>query len=397
MTGRFILLLALASIVPLGDAAQQPATTPATPDANAQQSQQPNGQQTPPAGGQPGQPGQPPKPGQKPPAKPAAPPPIVVLQPPPPPPMRKIQVDFDLAVTDSQGKAQTGITARDLAIRVDDQTVSAESVHGFAGAADKGEPSVQVYFVMDLTNTTPDEWPVLRAQVAKFLRENDGQLAYPTSLINFLPDEMQVQSQPLTNGKGMANALEKMPGPAGNGEFDPFDASLQAMQSILDSLADKPGRKLLIWIGPGWQTPNSMGQSVSARDEDSNWNTLVAITNRLRQERIVLFGGREGEWVHGGGSDGLRSAAQMNLANLGLNAMAVRSGGRGFVSPGKDDALVGEIERDVLEAGPYYRVTIEPEHADGEDTYHAVKIAVGRAGLTAQAITGYFNEVTMQK
>ncbi|HTB97128.1 MAG TPA: hypothetical protein VK716_08985 [Terracidiphilus sp.] len=395
MIGRLILLLVLAASVSWKGVAQEPTTPSATPDPNATPGQQPNGQQTPPPPG--GQPGQPAKPGQKPPAKPAAPPPIVVLQPPPPPPMRKIQVDFDLAVTDAQGKPQAGITTKDLAIRVDDQPVSAESIHGFAGTADKGEPPVQLYFVLDLVNTTPEEWPVLRAQVAKFLRENDGQLAYPTSLINFLPDELQVQSQPLTNGKGMANALEKMPGPAGNGEFNPFDASLQAMQSILDSLADKPGRKLLIWIGPGWQTPSSLAQSVTARDEDLNWNTLVAITNRLRQERVVLFGGRDGDSAHGDGSDGLRSAAQMNLANLGLNSMAVRSGGRGFVSQGKDDAYVGEIERDVLEAGPYFRITIMPEHADGEDTYHAVKIAVGRAGLTAQAITGYFNEVTVQK
>lgn len=396
MIGRWMLLLTLTGSVAVSGAGQAPSTPPSGSDANA------TTQQNQPASGQAGSTQNPDqKNGQKPPAKapekkPPQPPPIVVLQPPPPPPPRKIEVEFDLAVTDAQGKPQKGVTARDLSIHVDDQALTPESFHAFEGVNDKGEAPVEVIFVLDFVNTKPDEWQALSAQVAKFLRENEGQLAYPTALVNFLPDDLQIQEEPLANGNGLARAIEKMPPPSGAGEFDPFDASLRALSAIVNAEAAAPGRKLMFWIGPGWMTPSSLAQTASARDSDLNWTTLVSVTNQLRDGRIVLFGGRAGESARGGGAQGMRSAAQLNMANLGLEAIAERSGGSGLVATDKDDALLSQIEKDVAEAAPYYRLTIGPSHADGQDAYHEVKIGVGRPGLTAHAITGYFNEITGQ-
>lgn len=404
MIGRWMLLLAMTAGLPASGMAQAQSTLQGTPGANSttqQDQQQPGGQTSGQANGQSGStPNPDQKNGQKPPekapAKPPQPPPIVVMQPPPPPPPRKIEVGFDLAVTDGEGKPQTGVTARDLSIHVDDQALTPESFHAFDGVNDKGEPPVEVIFVLDLVNTKPEQWAGLSAQVAKFLRENDGQLAHPTALVNFLPDDLQIQEKPLSNGNGLARAIERMPPPTGAGEFDPFDASLRALQAIVNAEAAAPGRKLMFWIGPGWMTPSSMAQTASARDSDLNWMTLVGVTNQLRDGRIVLFGGHAGESARGGGADGMRSAAQLNMANLGLEAIAVRSGGSALVSTDQDDALLGQIEKDVEEAAPYYRLTIGPSHADGQDAYHEVKIGVNRAGLTAHGITGYFNEVTGQ-
>ena len=412
MVGRWMLLMALAAGLPASGMGQSQSTPQGSPDPNApaQQDQQQGGLPSGQAGGQSGdqgngQPGEGQNPdkknGQKPPAKtpekkPPQPPPIVVVQPPPPPPPKKIEVEFDLAVTDAQGKPQKGVTARDLSIRVDDQTLTPESFHAFEGVNDKGEAPVEVIFVLDFVNTKPEEWPGLSAQVAKFLRENEGQLSYPTALVNFLPDDLQIQEKPMANGNGLARAIEKMPPPTGAGEFDPFDASLRALSAIVNAEAAAPGRKLMFWIGPGWMTPSSLAQTASARDSDLNWNTLVSVTNQLREGRIVLFGGRSGESARGGGANGMRSAAQLNMANLGLEAIAVRSGGSALPSSDKDDALLGEIEKDVAGAAPYYHLTIGPSHADGQDAYHELKIGVNRAGLTAHGITGYFNEITGQ-
>lgn len=380
---------------PAGDqSAQQGQPSPdqqnAAPDQtqgsgqNADQNQNPDQKQNPEK-----------KPEQKPEEKPPEPPPVVIIAPPPPPPMKKIPVELDVVATDAQGRPQAGLGARDFSIRDDEQGESIESVRPFEVTTDKGD-AVQVLLVLDLVNTTAEELPTLRAQVAGFLRENNGQLAHPTSLIQFLPQELQIQSQPMTNGNGMARAVDKLEPLTGAEDVDPFNASLEALGAILDAEANQPGRKLLIWVGHGWPTPNVLGQTASARDENLNWSTLVSLTNRLREEHMVLFGGRGGESVHINGADGMRSAAMMNLGNLGLEALAVRSGGWGFTMP-IGSSLEAELDRMVETAGPYYRITYTASHADGQDTFHAIKVGVSRAGLTVHGSEGYFDVVTGQK
>jgi len=378
---------------PAGDQSAQQGQQPAdqqnaAPDQNqnqnADQSQNPDQKQNPEK-----------KPEQKPEEKPPEPPPVVILAPPPPPPMKRIPVELDVVATDAQGRPQAGLGARDFSIHDDEQVESVESVRAFDGSADKGDP-VQVLLVLDLVNTTAEELPTLRGQVASFLRENGGQLAYPVSLIQFLPQELQIQSQPMTNGNGLARAVDRLEPLAGAQDVDPFNASLEALGAILDAEANKPGRKLLIWVGHGWPTPNVLGQTASARDENQNWETLVSLTDRLREEQMVLFGGRGGESVQINSAAGMRSAAMMNLGNLGLEALAVRSGGWGFTMPIGGN-LAAELDKMVATAEPYYRISYTASHGDSQDTFHTIKIDVNRAGLTVRGSEGYFNVVTGQK
>ncbi|MGB7549507.1 MAG: VWA domain-containing protein [Terracidiphilus sp.] len=372
---------------------QEPASPQGAPaaDQNPQQGQQPHPQQNP-TQDQKQNPTQ--NPQQKPPAPPPAPPTVVNLG--PPPVMKTIPVESDVVVTDAQGKPQSGLTARDFSIRDDEQAEGIKTFRAYDGTNDKGEPPVQVLLVLDLVNTTAEELPRLRTQVASFLRENNGQLAHPVSLIIFLPQELQVQSEPTSDGNGLAKLVDDLEPLAGAQKIDPFGGSLEALGAIGDAVADKPGRKLLIWVGDGWQTPNVLGQTASPRDEDLNWSTLVSIVNKLREDHMVLFGGRDGESGHRGGAEGIRSAALMNLGNLGLEALAVRSGGSGFLSP-MSGGLAGAMDKMVEEAGPYYRITYTASHADGQDTYHTIEVSVNRPGLTAHASEGYFNVVTGQK
>ena len=358
------------------------------PQQVPQQGQPPDQQQNP-AKNQKQNPAQ--NPPQKPPEPPPQPPTLVNLA--PPAAMKTIPVEFDVVVTDAQGKPQSGLTARDFSIRDDEQAESIKSFRAYDGTNDKGEPPAQILLVLDLVNTTAEEMPGLRRQLASFLREDNGQLAHPVSLIKFLPTELDIQAEPSSDGNGLAQSVDRLQALTEAQDIDPFGGSLEALGAIVDAEADKPGRKLLIWVGDGWPTPNVLGQTASARDEDLNWSTLVSVLNKLREEHMVLFGGHAGELAHMGGAQGIRSAAQMNLGNLGLEALAVRSGGSGFLSP-LGVGLAGAMDKMVEEAGPYYRITFTASHADDHDTYHAIEVSVNRPGLTAHASEGYFNVVT---
>jgi VWFA-related protein len=384
-----VLLFAVASASVVCQEPQTPQTPPPA-DQSSQQGAQPDKQQNP-AQDQKQNPAK--NPQQKPP-EPPPPPTLVNLA--PPAVMKTIPVEFDVVVTDAQGKPQSGLTARDFSIRDDEQVEAIKTFRAYDGTNDKGEPPAQVLLVLDLVNTTAQQMPELRKQLSGFLRQNNGQLARPVSLIKFRPTELDIQSQPSSDGNGLAKSVSELEPLAGAQSIDPFGGSLEALGAIVDALAKEPGRKLLIWIGDGWPTPNVLGQTASARDEDLNWSTLVSICNKLRQEHMVLFGGHDGELAHMGGGAGIRSAAQMNLGNLGLEALAVRSGGSGFLSP-LGGGLANEMNKMVEQAGPYYRITYTASHADSQDTYHTIKVSVNRPGLTARASEGYFNVVTGQK
>ncbi len=331
---------------------------------------------------QPGKPGDPQKkPDQKQPEKPLPPPP-----PPPPPPMRDVKVDLDVLVTDAHGKPQAGLTARDFAIE-DEGERTPTSFHGFDGSTDKGEPPVQVLLVLDTVNNSPDQLAQMKTQVAKFLRANGGKLTHPVSLVEFFPDGPQIQTEPSSEGNGLAIAVDQLQ-QGSNGDVDPFNASLQGLEGILDAVKDKPGRKLLIWPCNGWITPEVTGAMSSARDEIGNWNALVAITNKLRENRVVLYGGHEGP-VRRSSEEGMTNAAQMKLANLGLDALAVRSGGHGLGLTGSNDVAAG-IESIFAESGPYYRMTFASAHANSQDAYHLIHVSVKRPGLSARTNAGYF-------
>ena len=385
-----VILFAVASGSMVCQGPALPQSAPAA-EQSPQQGQEPDQQQNP-AQDQKQNPVQ--NPQQKPPEPPPEAPLVVNVA--PPPEIKTIPVEFDVVVTDAQGKPQSGLTARDFSIRDDEQAESIKTFRAYDGTNDKGEPPVQVLLVLDLVNTTAEELPGLRTQVASFLRENNGQLAHPVSLIKFLPQELQIQSEPTSDGNGLAKLVDELEPLTGAQNIDLFGGSLDALVAIVDAEADKPGRKLLIWVGYGWPTPNVLGRTASARDEEQNWNTLVTIANKLRDDHMVLFGGRRGESARMGGAEGIRNAALMNLGNLGLEALAVRSGGRGFLSP-MIGGLAGAMDKMVEEAGPYYRITFTASHADGQDTYHAIKVSVNRPGLTAHASDGYFNVVTGQK
>jgi hypothetical protein len=61
------------------------------------------------------------------------------------------------------------------------------------------------------------------------------------------------------------------------------------MQYIADNEARKPGRKLLIWVGPGWPMLQGRAFKCSERDRRLYFDAIVELTNRLREARIVVY------------------------------------------------------------------------------------------------------------
>ena len=63
------------------------------------------------------------------------------------------------------------------------------------------------------------------------------------------------------------------------GSSQPNPLSLSALGSIALAQRDVPGRKIVVWIGPGWPVLGSA---------DSDFNELTELSTRLREARITV-------------------------------------------------------------------------------------------------------------
>ena len=65
--------------------------------------------------------------------------------------------------------------------------------------------------------------------------------------------------------------------------------SARTVTRIAQSEPRKQGRKLLIWIGPGWPALVGPNYSSSSKDRQRYFDAIVELSTRLREARIALY------------------------------------------------------------------------------------------------------------
>ena len=160
----------------------------------------------------------------------------------------------------------------------------------------------------------------------------------------------------------------------------------------------RPGRKLVMFITPGWPMLGLWGSEQDLHSVQQDFNILVAMTNAIHDARTVIYrldpyeiGG-----VHAGPNDPfyyeeflkpVTDPKKATFPYLGLGVFAVHSGGRVLVT-GHD--ITGELHNALQDAGHYYEITYPAPPAGGPNQYHAIEVRVNQPGATAQTISGYY-------
>jgi VWFA-related protein len=170
------------------------------------------------------------------------------------------------------------------------------------------------------------------------------------------------------------------------------------LATIAENEAPKPGRKLLIWVGPGWPLLNSANYRFSERDQKRYFDSIVELSTKLREGRVVVdsvapaastTASGLGTTLYQNFLKGVRTARQADSGNLALKVLATQSGG---LVLGPDNDLAGQIDRCVAEANAFYTLSFDPGYAQAPNEYHELKVTVNQPGLTARTSTGYYNQ-----
>jgi VWFA-related protein len=309
---------------------------------------------------------------------------------------------LDVLVTDRSHKPVTDLEPFDFSVLDENHP---QKIMGFrrtdGATGSKIDPPVEVIIVLDAMNLPYQPVTRLRLELEKFLRANDGHLAQPVSIYIFASDGLHVQPTPSKDGNALANIVDQAGGTMRAREItggvyaleEQFKDSYKAITGIAENMSHKPGRKLLIWLGPGWPLLNERYFIQTNVSRQTYYHQIAALQNKLRDARITIYcvyaTAGITNTLYGKFLDPVREVKKMEIGNLGLQVLALHTGG-GVLGPSNDVAAL--IDSCVAQIGEYYTLALLPPAAAKSDEYHDLKVQVARPGVTVKTITGYYNE-----
>jgi VWFA-related protein len=307
-----------------------------------------------------------------------------------------------VVVTDKSGKPVPGLELQDFTLKDNNLPAKILSFQAIPGNISSAAPPGEVSLVLDGVNLDFQTVARSREEISKFLRQNGGHLAQPVSILLLASEGAKVLLQPSTDGNALAAQLDQTSAAlrvigraAGTyGDIERYQLSLQWASLIAKSEAKRPGRKLLIWAGPGWPLLDRPGLETSSKGEQQIFNEIVDFSTTLREGRITLYSVSLGDpnvgtYLYQGFLKGVKTAEKANPSDLGLKVLATQSGGRAL---GPNNDISGQIEACVQDAGTFYTISFDPPKADKPNEYHDLKVEIGKPGLTAHTRTGYYNQ-----
>jgi VWFA-related protein len=305
---------------------------------------------------------------------------------------------IDVVVSDAAGKPVSDLAPRDLILLDDGQPAKIRTLYKSPAAS---EPAPELIFVLDAVNLSPPQLTQTESSVVQFLRRNNGRLEDACFLYRLTRDGLFSSSQPTRDGEMLAKEVEQHKSPrtvwrsgrnsdqsllgtwVGRSQRNPL--SLSALGSIAIDQREIAGRKIVVWIGPGWPV---LGNA------DSDFNEITELSTRLREARITLdsvtmWPNSEAAFdYHSYLEPPPRSQKDMQPAKMALQVIATHTGGLVLDSGDLDR----DLERCAGEVLSFYTLTFNPPYTSLMDEYHDLRVQVARPGLTVRAPAGYYNE-----
>lgn len=321
-------------------------------------------------------------------------------QPSTPPRILDNAIHLDVVVTPKSGQPVGDLHQQDFSV-LDNNT--ANPITSFKAVTGSDSP-VEVVIVIDAVNTTYQNIAYERQQISKFLRDNGGRLAYPTTLAVITDTANKMQPAFSTDGNALDKSLsdytiglrELRRSSGFYGASERLDLSLNAIRQLTGYEGARPGRKIILWISPGWPILSGPGVELPQKEQQQIFNNIVQLSTEMRRARITLYsldslGVSENLLRVNYYQDfikGVKKANQTSLGNLSLQVLAVQSGGLALNSSG----LAIIMQKSLDDCKAFYEVTIQPLPAETRDEYHQLEVKVAKPGLIARTRTGYYAE-----
>lgn len=309
-------------------------------------------------------------------------------------------ITLDVVVTPRSGAPVPGLQEKDFEVFDNKAT---QKMTSFAPLG-RDQGPVEILLVIDAVNATYSTVATERDQIEKFLRSHGEHLPYPTTLAFLTDTDTQIQQSSSTDGNALSAALDQYTvrlrtirrSTGFYGADERMNLSLNALHQLAAREGSKPGRKLILWVSPGWPLLSGPNVQLTAKQEQQIYTGVVQLSTELRQNRVTLYaldplGPNESvsrNLYYESFIKGLAKPRDAALGNLGLQVFAAHTGG--LVMNSND--MTGLLAHCLEDTNAYYEITYDPPPAEHRDEYHSIDVHVARQGLTARTLQGYYSQ-----
>jgi VWFA-related protein len=309
------------------------------------------------------------------------------------------QIVLDVVVTPKSGPPVADLQQQDFTL-LDNN--SSQPITSFKAVPGREAPA-EIVIVIDAVNTGYRTLSVERIQLGKFLRAEAGRLAYPIALAVFTDKGIQVLANFSSDGNALGDTLdhseiglrETTRASGFYGAEERLQHSLQAFGQLAASESRRPGRKIMLWVSPGWPLLSGPRVEVDSKQQAKIFSDIVSLSTQLQRAGITVYnvnpiGNAESLLRISNYKNYVKGAtkpSQVVIGNLGLQVFAVQSGGLVLDSNNDVAALLQECISDIA---PYYEISFAAPAAEHPDEYHHLEIKLAKPGLTARTREGYY-------
>jgi VWFA-related protein len=270
-------------------------------------------------------------------------------------------------------------------------------------AVDGREAPIEVVVVIDAVNADAQIVGRERIGIDKFLRTDGGNLTFPVAIDVVTDTGIENVANFSSDGNALDDALQKdnvglrdIGRSTGFwGATERLQVSLKALGQIVQAEGPRPGRKLILWVSPGWPILSGPNTELSSHDQQQLFANIVGISSDLRLARITLdsvdpLGAGESTLRASDYEQFLKGVSKPNQAqvgNLGLQVIAIQSGGIALSSGNDIDKFLEEC---VSDSAPYYEISFDPASPEQPNEYHHLEVKVAEPGLIARTRQDYY-------
>jgi len=323
----------------------------------------------------------------------------VAQQPRPATPPTGSRIVLDVVVTPKSGPPVADLRQPDFTL-LDNK--SPQTITSFKAVTGREAP-IEGVLVIDAVNASAQTVAYERAQIQKFLAAEGGHLAYPFTLAVVTDTGIQILGNMSSDGNALSAILDRDDigirsigrSTGYYGAAERLQLSLEALTQLVAKEAPRAGRKVVLWVSPGWPLLSGPSTELGAKQQQQIFDNIVSISTQLLQARVTLYSvdplgasesvGRTSYYKEF--LKGVTKPNQVTVGNLGLQVLAIQSGGIAFSSTNDITKLLQDC---LADSAPYYEISFDAPPAEHPDEYHQLEIKIARPGLTARTRQGYY-------
>ena len=311
-------------------------------------------------------------------------------------------ISLDVVVYDNKDKSGhpvSGLQQQDFTL-LDNR--AARPITSFK-ALNPSQEKVEVILLLDAVNANFQTVGYAKDEVQKFLRTNDGQLAHPTTIELLTDKGTQVLQDFTTDGSALGQSLDseeiglrQITRSTGfYGAQERLQICLSALRQLTENAATLPGRKIILFISPGWPLLSGIRIDLDPKQQQQIFGDVVAFSTQLRQANVTLysvnpFGPSETEFeanYYRQFVKGISKPSQTDIGDLGLQVLAAQSGGLVFQT---NSDIAGLLKKCLADTESWYRIGFDAAAAEHPNEYHHIDVRLDKPGLTARTRDGYY-------